>query len=211
MKYALYFIASILIFLSCTSNNKQSPKYTQKQADSLKLVFENYLKERNEAFSHESWSPLPDKDKNDFQGLKYFDYDINWRFEGPVELLSDPDTVIILGSKGEERKCFNFGYFHFNKDGKKYKLLILKFPPDKPGEKPYLFLGFWDKTSGHETYAGGRYVDIELNPENYYIVDFNYAYNPYCAYNHRYTCAVPPLENRLPVAIKAGEKIFKDH
>jgi uncharacterized protein (DUF1684 family) len=185
--------------------------YTKKQTDSLKTVFVDYLKERNEAFLKESWSPLLDEDKEDFKGLKYYDYDINWRFEGPIQLLSDPDTVIILGSKGEERKCFNFGYFHFNKKGKNHKLLILKFPPYRKGDMPYLFLGFWDKTSGLDTYGGGRYIDIEENSENYYVVDFNYVYNPYCAYNHRYSCAVPPLENRLPLEIKAGEKIFKKH
>ena len=87
----------------------------------------------------------------------------------------------------------------------------MKFPPHKKGAKSHLFLGFWDNTSGNETYGGGRYLDINENPENYYVIDFNYAYNPYCAYNHRYTCAVPPLQNRLSVAIKAGEKKYKEH
>ena len=211
MKYAPLMLIIFLTLLSCTQQNIEQQTYSKKQIDSLKSAFTNYIKEKNEAFVKESWSPLLDEDKKDFHGLKYFDYDINWRFEGPLELLSDPDTVTILGSKGEERKCFNFAYFHFKKDGKKYKLLILKFPPYKAGAKPYLFLGYWDKTSGHETYAGGRYIDIEENPENYYVIDFNYSYNPYCAYNHRYSCAVPPLENRLPIAIKAGEKTFKEH
>ncbi len=201
----------MVLLFSCNQNSNQIKTYTKEQADSLKIVFENYLIERNETFLKESWSPLLEEDKESFQGLNYYDYDINWRFEGPIQLFSDPDTIIILGSKGEERKCFNFGYFNFFKNGKNYKLMILKFPPHKEGAKFYFFLGFWDKSSGKETYGGGRYIDIEENPENYYVVDFNYSYNPYCAYNHRYSCAVPPLENRLSLEIKAGEKIFKKH
>ena len=211
MKYILYSLSFILLLLSCNQNKNQMKIYTKKQADSLKIVFENYLEQKNESFLKESWSPLLEEDKESSQRLKYYDYDINWRFEGTLELLSDPDTIIILGSKGEERKCFNYGYFNFIKNSNKYRLLILRFPPHKKGAKPYLFLGYWDKTSGKETYGGGRYIDIEMNPENYYVVDFNYAYNPYCAYNHRYTCAVPPLENRLPLEIRAGEKLFKKH
>ncbi len=209
MKYRFFLALFIPFIFSCNQSDNQPVKYSQKQIDSLKAVFNAYLKERNRTFLEEAWSPLPDKDKQNFSGLNYYPYDINWRFEGALELLSDPDTVIILGSKGEERKCFNFAYFHFNKNGNKFKLLILKFPAHKAGNKPYLFLGFWDKTSGRETYAGGRYIDIEENSENHYVIDFNYSYNPYCAYNHRYSCAVPPLENRLPIEIKAGEKIFK--
>jgi uncharacterized protein (DUF1684 family) len=211
MKSALYFIAIVLLFSSCRQNKNGTEKYTAIQADSMKIAFNDYLSQRNRSFSKEPWSPLLDSDRESFHSLKYFDYDINWHFEGKLELLSDPDTVIIHGSKGEERKCFNYAYFNFSKDGSDYRLLILKFPAHKIGAKPYLFLGFWDKTSGNETYGGGRYIDIEENEENYYVIDFNYAYNPYCAYNHRYTCAVPPLKNRLPLAIKAGEKTFKEH
>jgi uncharacterized protein (DUF1684 family) len=211
MKTVLFFIAALLLFTFCGQHNSETRQFTREQADSLEKAFDNYLSERNREFKEELWSPLPAEEKKNFQGLNYYPYDVSWHFEGGLELLSDPDTVIIYGTKGEERKCFNYGYFHFSKEGKDYKLLILKFPPFRKGAKSYLFLGFWDKTSGDETYGGGRYIDIEENSDNYYVVDFNYAFNPYCAYNHRYTCAVPPLENRLPLSIRAGEKKFKEH
>ncbi|NIU01421.1 MAG: DUF1684 domain-containing protein, partial [Nitrosopumilaceae archaeon] len=72
-------------------------------------------------------------------------------------------------------------------------------------------LGFTDKTSGDETYGGGRYIDLVEHDRNHYVIDFNKAYNPYCAYNPKYSCAIPPEENHLAIAVTAGEKIFKEH
>jgi len=83
-------------------------------------------------------------------------------------------------------------------------------PKDTSREK-YLFLGFTDQTTGKETYNTGRYIDLVELPDGDYVVDFNLAYNPYCAYNPRYTCAIPPSENKLPFKVRAGERIFKQH
>jgi uncharacterized protein (DUF1684 family) len=83
----------------------------------------------------------------------------------------------------------------------------------KPGAKykNHIFVPFTDLTTGSESYGGGRYVDLELPFSDKVIIDFNRAYNPYCAYNHKYSCAIPPEENHLNVAIKAGVKAFANH
>jgi len=77
---------------------------------------------------------------------------------------------------------------------------------EKPDTNKYIFLGFTDETTNKETYGAGRYINLELNNKNHYVVDFNYAYNPYCAYNPKYSCAIPSRENHLKIAIEAGEK-----
>ena len=74
-----------------------------------------------------------------------------------------------------------------------------------------LFLPFADATSGNETYGAGRYLEIEMQNEGQLLVDFNYAYNPYCAYNENWSCPLTPAENRLSVAIRAGESLFETH
>jgi hypothetical protein len=78
----------------------------------------------------------------------------------------------------------------------------------KPGYEKNLFIPFNDRTNGVETYGGGRFIDITENGADKVIIDFNKAYNPYCAYNHKYSCPIPPEENDLKIKIKAGEKIW---
>jgi uncharacterized protein (DUF1684 family) len=212
----IFFISIQLIFILtlCTScNESQSPKtYTPAQRDSLIQTFQRYLKQTEYDFKHADWSPLTEEDKASFEHLNYFPYDPSWRFEGPIYVYKEQQSATVLGTKsGDIRPALRYGYFEFKKNGKNYRLEVLKILPSKPGRTAHLFMGFWDKTSGKETYGGGRYIDIDENRQNHYIVDFNYAYNPYCAYSHRYSCAIPPLENRLDLAVTAGEKKFTPH
>ena len=89
----------------------------------------------------------------------------------------------------------------FEVDAERAELTIFK---DLDGDE--LFLPFADATSGKETYPSGRYLEVHELPDGRVVADFNYAYNPYCAYNEQWTCPIPPAENRLPVAIRAGER-----
>lgn len=167
--------------------------------------------EKDQGFKEDENSPLLQEDKENFQGLKYYPVDLSLRFEGAIAKYDSviPDTI--MGTKGEPRPAVKYGYFPFNYQGKEYRLEIYKILRDNPEYAKYLFLGFTDASSGHETYGGGRYIDMTENEENFYVVDFNLAYNPYCAYNPRYTCAIPSSENRLPFKVEAGEKTFKEH
>ena len=206
MKY-LIIVLSIFMIISC--NNKQHA-YSDEQVTEFKQEFEKYVIEKNEYLKSEDDSPLLEKEKPGFSGLHYYDYDPNYRFEGPITIYENPDTIIIYGSKNDERPSLKFGYFQFLFNDKTYQLQVFKILPKKPQQSDYLFLGFTDETSNVDTYGGGRYINLELNKENHYIVDFNYAYNPYCAYNPKYSCAIPTKENHLNIAIEAGEKKYHE-
>ncbi len=186
---------------------------TSKQSSLDQNIYNQWLKfrtEKDSLFKYADWSPLTLQDRQTFDSLEYFPYDPSWRMILTLHRYPVPQSVTIQGTKeGDLRPAEKIGYFEFQKDGKKCRLEVIKILPSAPQEQAHLFLGFWDQTSGKETYPGGRYVDLEALDGNRFVVDFNYAYNPYCAYSHRYSCAIPPLENQLPVAVKAGEKAFK--
>jgi len=191
-----------ILFNSCSSHDPADSEY-------MNSIVE-YREAKNLDFRTAEHSPLKPDMKSDFNGLKYFAPDPDWRFSGPI---IRPDTAIIdtiLGTKAKDKRpAERYGVFKFNKDGQEMSLLVYKMLRSKSGYEDYLFLGFTDKTSGKESYIAGRYIDLVENKENYYVVDFNKAYNPYCAYNEKFSCAIPPLQNNLPVAITAGEKSFK--
>ena len=198
------------LLLNCTQHAKPV-EYSQQQIDSLKTGFQNHLLKTVQEFKTAQWSPIPQDARANLTTLHYFPYDVSWRYSGPIHVYTQQDSMVIKGSKqGDLRPALRYGYFEFNREDKTHRLQIIKLLPTRPGQQAHLFLGFWDTTSGETTYGGGRYIDIEENSANQYIIDFNYAYNPYCAYSHRYSCAVPPFENRLNIAVTAGEKNFKD-
>lgn len=205
MKYLIIIFSTIILF-SCT--NKQH-SYTDEQVAQFQQDFEKYVIEKNDYCKSDD-SPLLKGDIPNFAGLHYYEYNPNFRFEGPIHIYENPDTVIIYGSKKDERPALKYGYFEFSFDDKKHQLQIFKIFPRKPHQKDYLFLGFTDATSNEATYGGGRYINMDLNEENFYVVDFNYAYNPYCAYNPKYSCAVPTRDNHLGIAVEAGEKKYHD-
>jgi uncharacterized protein (DUF1684 family) len=199
----------LLAFIVLCSCNKPHHKYTDEQVENYKNEFEKYVAEKNEYFKSDE-SPLLEEDIPNFTGLHYYEYNPHLRFEGPINAYKNPDTLIIYGTKKDERPSIKYGYFEFNYDEKIHQLQIYKILRRQPNQDDYLFLGFTDATSNDETYGGGRYINLELNQENHCVVDFNYAYNPYCAYNPKYSCAIPPRENHLDIALKAGEKKYHE-
>ena len=110
-------------------------------------------------------------------------------------------------SKGTRQQFHRLGYFEFDIDGKRVKLQAYKSAERESNE---LFIPFRDGTSGKESYGAARYLDVEENSDNKYVVDFNYAYNPYCAYSEDYVCPLPPKENWLVLRIPAGEMKYHD-
>lgn len=185
-------------------------QYTPEQEAIVADIMQQRL-EKDQWLKSEKNSPLLEEDKADFKGLNYYPVDLSLRFEGSITKYDSviPDTII--GTKGDLRPALKYGYFPFTYRGNEYKLEVYKMLRDDPQYAKYLFLGFTDATGGQETYGGGRYIDMTENEENFYHVDFNLAYNPYCAYNPRYSCAIPPAANRLSFQVTAGEKIFKEH
>ena len=212
LKYILIFIVGIILIASACSNHNKSYHYTLAEIDSLKNEFIQYCQTKDINFKNAEWSPLIPEDKNVFSGLHYFDYDISFRYELKIQTYNNQDTIKVPGSKqGDLRKTVRYGYFKFDRSGQTHRLEVLKMMPRKEGAEAHLFVGFWDATSSEETYPGGRYLDIKEIDPNTYLLDFNYAYNPYCAYSDRYSCLIPPLENRIAIAFTCGEMNYKEH
>lgn len=165
-------------------------------------------KEKDEHFKKDKDSPLTDEIKRKFKGLKYFPPDLSFKFTAKLIPFSKKDTIKMLTTKSDIRKMIRFGKFEFSYKNKIYSLTA--FVPANNSVNDYFFVPFTDKTNNKETYFGGRYLDLEIqNENNEYDLDFNFAYNPYCAYNPKYSCPIVPKENHLNISIKAGEKIYK--
>jgi len=114
--------------------------------------------------------------------------------------------VRLATNTGEQRDALRYGFFEFTVDGQACRLQAYRTSDE--GETPHLFIPFRDATSGKETYAAGRYLELPENTSGVYDLDFNLAFNPYCAYGGDYSCPFPPPENHLKVAIRAGEKNY---
>lgn len=165
----------------------------------------------NIEFSDKKTTPLTKKDFKKFSTLDFFPIDSNYRIK--AKFIRTPDEIPFEMPTTTDRKSIEvkYGEVHFNINGKQLKLSIYQNTELtlKPEYKNYLFLPFMDTTNGNESYGGGRYLDLETPKGDIIILDFNKAYNPYCAYNFKYSCPIPPLENHLDISIKAGVKAFK--
>lgn len=142
-----------------------------------------------------------------YEPVSYFEIDAKYKVRANLERISSPIRMAVQNSDGTTSTYSKFAYASFKLDGQPYKLLILK--PAGFGALPNTyFTAFADDTSGDTTYGGGRYLDLEIGKSDNIDIDFNMAYNPYCAYVSEYSCPLPPAENILPVKIEVGEKAF---
>ena len=157
--------------------------------------------EKDEFFGSHPQSPLTREQKKEFHGLQYFPENDALRLEVKVEEFTNKQKFEMQTSTGDVQIYEKFGKFHFEVDGDKAELTIYQ-------SEHGFFLPFVDILAGKETYPAGRYLEPEALPGGHFIVDFNVAYNPYCAYNEMWSCPITPAENRLKVAIRAGEKML---
>ena len=141
----------------------------------------------------------------EFPGLKYYEPDLKYRVKARFEPIEKPSIRKLETSDNIVKEYLEYGTAYFKLDDKEQQLTILESVPEKT-----LFLAFGDATSADETYGAGRYLDVDHSGGRSILLDFNLAYNPYCAYSEGFSCPFPPKENLLDVAIKAGEKTF-DH
>ena len=163
-----------------------------------------FRRSKDEFFASDHHSPLTDEQQKGFHGLSYFD-------ENPALMLAlepkelDPqETIEMQTSTGDVASYLRWGKLKFQVDGEKAVLTVYR---DADGEG--FFLPFADRTSGRDTYGSGRYLEPQELPDGKLLVDFNYAYSPYCAYNEQWSCPLTPFENRIAPAIRAGETNFK--
>ena len=159
---------------------------------------------KDHMMAHDHHSPLTKDQRQHFSGLNYYDEDPGLRLELEPEPYDTPETIEMQTSTGGVTSFLRWGKISFDVDSEGADLTVYKDP-----DSDEFFLPFADRTGGDETYGAGRYLDLETLPDGRLLVDFNYAYNPYCAYNESWTCPITPFENRLKVPIRAGEKNFK--
>jgi uncharacterized protein (DUF1684 family) len=156
-------------------------------------------------FKSDDQSPLSREQKKDFGGLHYYPENEDFEFELPLEKAAAVQRVVMATSTGEQQEYWLVGVIRFTVQGQAAVLQVYR---SVHGGDP--FIPFVDATAPGETYGAGRYLEPELLPGGRLRVDFNMAYNPYCAYNDAWSCPLAPVENRLSVRIEAGEKKYHD-
>lgn len=191
---ALLGAALVLIYLS-----------TMLDKGSYKQIIEKRRADKDNFFKNHPDSPIKKEEKADFKKLNYFPIDKNWKILADFEQNSKQQLFNLAQTDNGIEEVVNAGIAKFSKNGKDFSLTILK---DKDSK---LYIPFTDKTSGNETYGGGRMIDAKKKQGGKILLDFNLAYNPYCEYNENYVCPIPPKENNLEIKVNAGEKKFKPH
>jgi hypothetical protein len=205
-KLVLCLETTLFLFGSLQLVYAKEPETQEEIIQAIQLL----RKEKDHFFKTAPNSPLEESDKVHFKGLKYFPIDLKYRFEGKIERyiinINNPKYyATFLTNKGPRKRYIRYGKFKFTFEEKEYSLDLYK-----SIGSDVIFIPFYDKTNGHETYEGGRYLDAEILMPGYRLaIDFNNSYNPSCAYNEKFVCVLPLEENRLKIEIRAGEKKFK--
>jgi len=162
--------------------------------------------EKDAAFKSDRESPIPQAERAAFQGLRYFDVDPRYRVPAALTESARSSQVIEMDTTAGNRDRFRvIGTLEFTLNGERRTLTA--FIAETATDTRRLFVPFGDTTNRGETYGGGRYLDLSRTSTGLYDLDFNRAYNPFCVYDVRYECPIPPRENRLPIDIRAGEKM----
>ena len=167
-------------------------------------------RERKDAqFRDDPQTPLLAEDVPGFGGLEYWEPDRDYYYVGQINMYMQPEQFDIVTTSGQVRPCSKVGWFSFELGGQSLKLQVYRLLDQAPQSGgAAFFVPFMDGTTGQETYDAGRYVDLQGPEGGPFVLDFNMAYNPWCAYGaaERYVCPVTPTENRLAVRIEAGER-----
>ena len=201
-KYFLFVFIGLITF-SC-GNNESVMKIDELYISKLQQEREN----KDWEMQYDEYSPFKVDSTAKFQPLKYYEPSAEFIFKSKLFRTDQQDTISIFGTRGEERKAIIEGYVLLNYEGEDHRLKVYK--SFGPQGQSYNSIWFTDQTTGKETYPVGRYLDFKLNsdPEFNYEIDFNKAYNPYCAYSDLFTCPIPTKDDYLDFEIKAGEKNF---
>ena len=172
-----------------------------------------WQRKMNADFKDASKSPLKDKDRNKFKGLDFFKFDSTYVVQATLTRTPDEKPFKMKTTTERLPEYVKYGVVTFELHGENHQLNIYQSLGllDDPEYEDYLFLPFLDNTNGETSYAGGRYVECRIPKGNNLTIDFNTAYNPYCAYNEKYSCPIVPRENYLDAKIEAGVKAFKKH
>jgi hypothetical protein len=193
-------VTLVLAFMYYTLQQPETNEGYRKEVEKERAEKDDFMRSSEE-------SPFADSALV-FKGLQYFEVDEKYRVQANLVSVENKKSITLATSDGLERRFLEYAYADFSIDGEKCRLLLLEVMDMGP-LRGTLFLAFADATSAGETYGAGRYLDVKKVPgSTTMILDFNKAYNPYCAYSDRFSCPLPPTDNLLKVAIKAGEKVY---
>lgn len=206
MKCLFFHIPTLLFVLttsiSCCTNNNEIINHKQQ--------VEAFRKQKNENYKIPEKTMLTAELMKDFEGLKYFPIDYKYNVEAQLTRLEDLPKIEIKTSTGKVSDYVIYGKLSFDLNKKTYELSVYQSARlvGTDRKENALFVPFTDKTSGNETYGGGRYLVLDIPEDNQLTIDFNMAYNPFCVYNPEHSCPIPPSENDLPIKIFAGEMMY---
>lgn len=199
----LYTILSfcIIIFTSCAQNKRPIKGETE------------FQREQNAKFKDVTTSPLKDKDREHFVGLDFFKFDSAYMVNANFKRTPNERSFKMKTTTERRPEYAKYGELSFSLKGKHFVLNIYQNQDliQEEGFEDYLFLPFLDETNGVESYGGGRYIDARIPEGTTMVIDFNKAYNPYCAYNDKYSCPIVPRQNYLKTRVEAGVKAFNTH
>ena len=214
MKQTVFMTLIVLVIFGCKEEKKF---HDEKQIETL-VAADNTLKailqfqtKLNEEFKNPETSPLPDRYRKDFERLDFFEPDTSYVVKATFVLTPEALPFFMPTTTDRKSEEVVYGIAHFQLNGKEHQLEIYqnKELAMQDEYRDYLFLPFTDMTNSEETYAGGRYIDLVIPKANSIIIDFNKAYNPYCAYNKKYSCPIVPSVNTLDIKVLAGVMDFK--
>ncbi|WP_191860346.1 DUF1684 domain-containing protein [Hanstruepera ponticola] len=173
----------------------------------------DWQRQMNADFKDATKSPLEDRDRKDFKGLDFFKFDSAYVVKAKLKRTPDEKPFKMKTTTERLANYVKYGVITFDLKGNQHELNIYQNLDllEKPGYEDYLFLPFLDNTNGEESYSGGRYVEARIPNDDTILIDFNTAYNPYCAYNEKYSCPIVPRVNYLDAEVKAGVKAFHKH
>jgi uncharacterized protein len=203
MNLRLLFLPFVLLFYSIASAQVNGTVYAEE--------IKKFQEELDREYKNAKHSPLSSKDRTKFRGHLYFRTDARYCVKARLIRTPDEKSFMMPTTQGTKAEYMRYGYILFTLDSLECKLNVYQSPgiSKKQGFEDYLFLPFRDLTNGESTYDGGRFIDVRIPKDDVLIVDFNKAYNPYCAYSQDYACPVTPKENTLNTEIRAGVQLKK--
>lgn len=171
----------------------------------------DWQRNQNAVFMDATQSPLTPEDLKNFEGLDFFALDSNFVVDAYLERTPDSKWFKMRTTTDRVSEERIYGVLSFKLNGKPFKLNVYQGKENltTEGLEDYLFLPFLDNTNGETTYSGGRYISLHIPEGDTLTVDFNEAYNPYCAYNERFSCPIVPRVNYMDIKVEAGVKSFK--
>lgn len=195
----VYLLFLGLLFLTGCAQKKQSI-----QGDT------EFQRELNSEFKDASKSPLKKKDRKDFKGLDFFEFDSTYVVQATFKRATEEKPFKMKTTTDRLPEYIKYGEITFNLKSETFILNVYQNQDlmKEEGFEDYLFLPFLDDTNGDESYGGGRYIDLRFPQGDIMTIDFNTAYNPYCAYNEEYSCPIVPRENYVELEVRAGVKAF---